>query len=280
MAIRFLTDSTSDILPQEAARRDIDVVPLKVLFGDSVYRDGLDLDHPGFYRMLAQCDQFPTTSQPTPDDFLPAFERAKANGDQLICLLLASSLSGTCQSAFIARELCGWEHIHIIDSTQTAIGLRLLLDLGCRLRDEGCSAREIADELEQAKGKVRLMAIVDTLEYLHKGGRLPGAVTVVGSLLKVKPIIALRDGAISVVGKGVGVKGSLSSLLRLMEDLPLRDDRIPVCYGFTGDDALCRQLVERSEETFGPHSHQVQSIGTVIGAHAGPNAAAVAYLSR
>mgnify|MGYP002603531947 FL=1 len=151
MAIRFLTDSTADILPQEAAQRDIDVVPLKVLFGETAYRDGIDLDPPTFYQMLSQSKALPTTSQPTPDDFLPYFERARDQGDHLICALLSSQLSGTVQSAQIAREMCGYEHIYIIDSTLAIVALRAMLDLGEQLRSQGMSAPDIAAQIEAAK---------------------------------------------------------------------------------------------------------------------------------
>lgn len=280
MAIRFLTDSTADILPAEAAERGIDVVPLKVLFGETAYRDGIDLGHWEFYQMLGEAEQLPTTSQPNPEDFLPYFEKAKADGDQLICLLLASSLSGTCQSALIAKDLCGYDGIYVIDSTQTVVGLRALIDLGFRLRDEGKDAPSIVAELEQAKGRVKLLAIVDTLEYLHKGGRLSSTVKVVGSLLKVKPIITLKEGALSMVGKGVGAKGSLASILKLLGEELRYDDRLPVYYGFTAEDSLCQQLMAQSEEAFGTHPHECHSVGAVIGAHAGPGAAVIVYLEK
>lgn len=280
MAIRFLTDSTADILPQEAARRDIDLVPLKVLFGEEVCRDGVDMDHAAFYQRLAEAERLPTTSQPTPDDFLPHFQRAKERGDSLICLLIASSLSGTCQSALIAKELCGYEEIYVVDSTQTVLGLRALVDLGEQLRAEGLPAGEIAARLEGARARVRLLAIVDTLEYLHKGGRLPAAVSIVGGLLKVKPIITLRDSALGLVGKGVGVKGCMASLLKLMGDGWAPDPCLPVYFGFSADDGLCRKLMEQVEERYGPRPHEVHSVGAVIGTHVGPGAAVVVWLER
>ena len=280
MSIRFLTDSTADILPQEAAIRDIDVVPLKVLFGETAYRDGIDLDYDTFYRMLGEAEQLPTTSQPTPEDFLLYFERAKAQGDTLICLLLASSLSGTCQSAMIARDICEYDQIHIIDSTVTITALRLLVDLGCMLRDQNLPAETIVSELEAAKGKIRLLAVVDTLEYLHKGGRLPAAVSVVGGLLKIKPLLTLKDGTLSMVGKGMGIKGSLKSLMDLVGDNLNNDPRLPIYYGYTGCDEMCRQFMGLMEEKFGAHSHEIHSVGSVIGTHAGPGAAVIVYLEQ
>lgn len=279
MAIRFLTDSTADILPDEAARRGIDVVPLKVLFGETAYRDGIDLDHPTFYRMLAGTRQLPTTSQPTPDDFLPYFEKAKAGGDSLICLLLSSALSGTCQSACIARDLCGYDQIYVVDSTLAIVALRAMLDLGEQLRDQGLSAPEIVEQIEQAKGRMRVFGIVDTLEYLHKGGRMSTSVAIVGSLLKVKPVITLEGGVLGLVSKGVGVKGSLSAMRKVVGEIH-PDPRLPIYYGYTDHDGLCRQFVALMEETFGPHPHEVYSVGSVIGAHLGPGGAIIAYLEQ
>lgn len=186
MAIRFLTDSTSDILPEEAAQRGIDVVPLKVLFGEESYRDNVDITHQEFFDKLVTSKVFPTTSQPSPADFLPYFERARDQGDTLICLHISAVLSGTMQSAQIAKEMCGYDKIYIIDSKEAIIGLRMLVDLGIYLRDHGSTAEEIVAELESARDRVRLFAVLDTLEYLHKGGRLSTAVTVLGTLLKIR----------------------------------------------------------------------------------------------
>ncbi len=278
MAIRFLTDSTADILPEEAARRGLAVVPLKVIFGEAAYRDGVDLDHPTFYKMLGEAKALPTTSQPTPDEFLAHFERAKEQGDSLICLLLSSKLSGTVQSARIAADLCGYDQIYIIDSEVAIIVLRALLDLGEKLRDDGKSAPEIVAELERVKKRWRVFGIVDTLDNLHKGGRLPASAAIVGSLLRVKPIICLKDGELSLVSKGIGTKGSLNAMLRLVGDDIHADPRLPVYYGYSGDDTLCNQFIPLMEERFGPHAHETYSIGCVIGTHLGLNCAVVAYL--
>lgn len=278
MAIHILTDSTADFRPEEAERRGIWVVPLKVQFGEEEFPDVLD--YAAFFRRLEEAKELPTTSQAGPDDFLPWFERAKERGDSVICLPMAASLSGTCQSALIAREMCGYEDIHVVDSTQTVLGLRLLIDLACLLRDQGLDAPAIVEELEQAKGRVKLLAVVDTLKYLHKGGRLPAAVSIAGELLKVKPVITLRDGRLGLVGKGVGAKGSLAALVRLVGEELAFDQRLPVYYGYTAQDGLCRGLMALTQETFGPHRSEVHPVGAVIGTHVGPGAAVMVYLER
>lgn len=280
MAIYIMTDSSADFLPEEARRRELWVAPLRVNFGGESFQDGLDLDHETFFRKLAESKELPTTSQAGPDDFLPWFERVKKNGDSLICLLIASSLSGTYQSALIAKELCGYERIYVVDSATTVLGLRLLVDLACLLRDQGLDAPEIAAELERARGRVRLLAIVDTLKYLHKGGRLPAAATIAGGLLKVKPLISLREGELSLAGKGVGTKGSLTALVKLLGDDLRQDTRLPVYYGYTADESLCRELMAQTEAAFGRRRCEVHSVGAVIGTHVGPGAAVIVYLER
>ena len=278
MAIYIMTDSTADLSPEEAARRDIWVVPLKVQFGEEPFPDVQD--HAAFFRKLEQSKELPTTSQANPDDFLPFFERAGAQGDSVICLPMAASLSGTYQSAVIAREMCGYENIYVVDSTQTVLGLRLLVDLACLLREQGLAADGIAARLEDAKRRVRLLAVVDTLKYLHKGGRLPAAVSIAGELLKVKPIISLRDGELGLVGKGVGARGSLSALVKLIGGELRHDPHLPVYYGYTADDTLCRELIAQSTAAFGPHRHEVYPVGAVIGTHVGPGAAVIVYLEQ
>lgn len=280
MAITILTDSTSDILPEEAARRGIGMVSLKVAFGEDIYRDNLDITHGAFYEKLAQAKNLPTTSQPTPDDFLPFFEQARDKGDQVICILLAGKLSGTVQSALIAKDLCGYKEIYVVDSTQAVIGLRALVDLACLLKEEGQTAQEIVTELESARERIRLYAMVDTLEYLHKGGRLSASAAVAGTLLKVKPLLTLKDGELSVLGKAMGVKDAMKRLLSMVGDQPNNDPRLPVYFGYTKSEANCAQLLAQAQEKYRFPRTETHSVGAVIGAHVGPGAIVVAYLEK
>ena len=173
MSVQILTDSTSDILPEEAEQKGVRVVPLLVNFGEEAFRENVEITHQEYFRRLAQAESLPTTSQPTPQDFLAHFEQVQDAGDSLVCVLLASKLSGTFQSAQLAKELSGYDEIYIVDSQQALCGLRMLVDFACVLRDEGLSAREIAEQVESASHRVRLFGIVNTLEYLHKGDACP-----------------------------------------------------------------------------------------------------------
>ncbi len=279
MAIRILTDSTSDIQSQEAREKGLMLVPLRVNFADQGYRDGVDITHEEFYEKLAKAEQLPTTSQPTPEDFLACFEQVKAAGDTVICILLSGGLSGTAQSAQIAKDLCDYENIYVIDSRQVTGGLCCLVDLALELVKQGKSAREIVAEVEKARDRVKMFIMVDTLEYLHKGGRLSGAVNVVGTMLKVKPLIALPDGKLEMVGKGMGAKDAFRSILKLAGDELNNDPRLPVYFVYTAKENNCQQLMAQAQEKYGLERMVSHSVGAVLGTHVGPGAAAMAYLA-
>lgn len=277
MSIQFLTDSTADILPQEGAERNIAVVPLLVNFPDACYHDGVDIGHTEFYEKLVAAETLPTTSQPTPQEFLPAFEAAKEAGTELICVMLSGGLSGTYQSACIAKELCDYEGIYVVDSQSAVNGMRLLIDLGCVLRDEGKSAPEIVATLEEARGRVRLLALADTLTYLHKGGRVSSAVSIAGALMRVKPLFALNDGKLELAGKGMGVKDGIAKMVATLEGKSM-DARLPLYVGYTRDEALSQKLIAQLGEKYPDKNIQNNSVGAVIGTHIGPSATVVTYL--
>ena len=267
MSVQILTDSTSDILPEEAEQKGVRVVPLLVNFGEEAFRENVEITHQEYFRRLAQAESLPTTSQPTPQDFLAHFEQVQDAGDSLVCVLLASKLSG-------------YDEIYIVDSQQALCGLRMLVDFACVLRDEGLSAREIAEQVESASHRVRLFGIVNTLEYLHKGGRLPASMAVVGTLLKVKPLITLREGEVGILGKGLGVKNGLDNLLKLMGDEIHPEPRLPLYFGYTQTHNLCDQLRERVVEKYHPARVEQNSVGAVVGTHVGPDGAVVVYLDQ
>ena len=181
--IRILTDSTADFSMADAAALGVAVVPLTVSFGDAHYQDGIDLPLERFYDMLAAADKLPTTSQPSPELFLSHFLAAKAAGDTVICVLLSAALSGTCQSAEIAKEEAEYDNIYIVDSRSATLGLQLLVRRAVQRVAEGFSAMDIVADLETARTHLRLYAVVDTLKYLHKGGRLSGAVAITAMVL-------------------------------------------------------------------------------------------------
>ena len=277
MSVQILTDSTSDILPEEAEQKGVRVVPLLVNFGEEAFRENVEITHQEYFRRLAQAESLPTTSQPTPQDFLAHFEQVRDAGDSLVCVLLASK---QVEGEKIPPYFTSLDEIYIVDSQQALCGLRMLVDFACVLRDEGLSAREIAEQVESASHRVRLFGIVNTLEYLHKGGRLPASMAVVGTLLKVKPLITLREGEVGILGKGLGVKNGLDNLLKLMGDEIHPEPRLPLYFGYTQTHNLCDQLRERVVEKYHPARVEQNSVGAVVGTHVGPDGAVVVYLDQ
>ena len=282
MAVRILTDSTADFTREELISLGVTAIPLNVNFGpDEVYRDGLDLDPKVFYERLATAEKLPTTSQPSPELFLTAFEEAKEAGDDLVAVLLSSALSGTFQSAQLAREMSGYaEHIFLVDSCTVTLGEQLLVRRALTFREEGLSAAEIAQRLEEEKGQVRLYAVVDTLKYLQKGGRLPKAAAVAGTLLGIKPVITVRDGKVGLAGKARGLAGAYVTIFKLISaEQGGLDILRPYLLGYTGHRRTVEPFRKYIAETLHLPEPPVSAIGTVIGVHAGPGACGIAYFA-
>ncbi|MBP3301421.1 MAG: DegV family protein [Clostridia bacterium] len=278
MKTRIIADSTADLLPEIKAR--VQVVPLTLRFGDEEFVDGVDIDHKTFYEKLVESDVLPTTSQATPDAFLRVFEQIPS-GEGAVVITLSSKFSGTCQSARIAAE--DFENIYVVDSGSAAMGSGILVELALKYAEEGLSAKEIAEKLEEDKKKIYIVALVDTLEYLQKGGRISKTVAFAGALLKIKPVLSVVDGEISVLGKARGSKMGNNLLVEQIEKVGGVDFSKPVLLGYSGlSDALLLKYVEDSKGLWEKGLDHVRytTIGSVIGTHAGPGAVAVAFFQN
>ncbi|MGN1002490.1 MAG: DegV family protein [Oscillospiraceae bacterium] len=280
MSIRIITDSASDIV--EHSRADLTVLPLTITFGDESYRDGVDLTHREFYEHLIEYEELPTTSQIPPYDFETAFKAARAAGETVIVLCLSSKLSGTCQSALIARE--GYEDmVYVIDSETVCVGQRILVDYALRLVDRGLDAEAIVAELERARKKVCLIALLDTLEYLVRGGRMPRTAGMIGGVLSIKPVVSLNGGQVVVLGKARGSRNGNNLLSEKIREAGGVDFSMPYTLGYTGlDDGLLQKYITDSENLWkgGAESLPVHSVGGTIGTHVGPGAIAVAFFHK
>ena len=273
---RIIIDSTCD-LPQAAKARTI-VVPLTVLFGDREYIDGVTIDHKKFYEMLVESDVLPTTSQATPDGFLTAYQQVREAGDEAVVITIASNLSGTYQSAVIAAE--DYPEIQIVDSRTAAIGAGILAEYALALADQGLDAEHIALKLLQAREKIHLVAMLDTLEYLKKGGRISAATAIAGSLLNIKPVIGVEKGEILTLGKARGSKQGNNLLVKEIEKAGGVDFSMPLLLGYTGlSDALLQKYITDSSYIWEGNVDELHSVPicSVIGTHAGPGAVAVAF---
>ena len=279
MSIRIVTDSASDIANGE--RNDVTVLPLKLRFGDEEFMDGVDISHKEFYEKLIETEELPITSQATPYDYEEVYKEAAAAGDTLIVITLSSKLSGTYQSAVIAAA--DYDNIYVVDSENVTVGEHVLVELALRLKDSGMSAKEIAEQLEREKKKVRLVALLDTLEYLKKGGRISKTAAVAGSLLSIKPVIAIENGEVVMLGKARGSRHGNNLLVEKIKESGGIDFEKPHVLGYTGlSDALLRKYISDSEALWRDEveSLEITSVGAAIGTHVGPGAIAVAFFAQ
>lgn len=277
--IKFLIDSSSDYTMEEIIEKQLELVSLSVTLDGNTYLDTKELERSHFYELLLNSSNFPMTSQPSPQAFLEKFETAKENGDELICILLSSGLSGTFQSACLAKEMVDYEKIYIVDSLSASHAIRILTDYGMHLRENGISAKEIVMNLEAIKSKIRIVAGVDTLEYLHKGGRLSKAAATVGELANLKPIITLSEqGTISVLGKCIGKNKALQFITKYVQEHTV-DTLYPMYLIYTHGTENCHKLNERLISA-GYTIDDTLQIGSTIGAHVGPGTFGVIYIAK
>ena len=279
MNTRIIVDSTTDLMPEVKGR--VSVVPLTVHFGDEEYIDGVTIDHKSFYEKLVETDVHPTTSQATPAAFMAEYEKVRAAGDSAVVITLSAKLSGTYQSAVIAAA--DFENIYVVDSASATIGAAVLTELALRYLDEGLEAKEIAARLEEEKKRILIVALLDTLEYLKRGGRISKTVAFAGAVLNIKPVIAVSDGEIMVLGKARGSKMGNNLLEQEIEKAGGVDFSLPVLLGYTGlSDLLLRKYIEDSRRLWEEGLDEVRftTIGSVIGTHAGPGAIAVAFFKK
>lgn len=279
MKVKIIVDSTADMRPEIAAK--VGIVPLSVHFGDRDYISGVNMTPQQFYEMLVESDTLPTTSQPAPYLFEEAFEQAVSEGYEVICLTCSGKLSGTNQSANIAAaEFDG--KVRVLDSNTIAIGLGILTDYAVSLAEAGLSAEDILQKLTEKREKIRLLALVDTLEYLKKGGRVSSAVALAGGLLNIKPVITVAEGEIKLLGKARGSRQGNSLLVQEIQKAGGVDFTMPVMLGYTGlSDALLKKYIQDSAALWEGHVDQlpVSIVGSVVGTHAGPGAVAVAFFA-
>ena len=279
MSTRIIVDSTADLLPE--VQQQVHTVPLTVHFGEQEYVDKVTIDNRTFYEKLVESDVLPSTSQATPADFIKELDKAREAGDEAVIITLSSKLSGTYQSAVIAAE--AYENMYVVDSGNVAIAGGILAELAIRLVDEGLDARTVAERLEEEKKTLVLVALVDTLEYLKKGGRVSKSVAFAGAMLNIKPVLSVVDGEITILGKARGSKMGNNLLVQEVEKAGGVDFSKPVLLGYTGlSDALLLKYIEDSRPLWeqGLETVRYTTIGSVIGTHAGPGAIAAAFFKN
>ncbi|NLM06627.1 MAG: DegV family protein [Tissierellia bacterium] len=280
MKVRIVTDSTADFSPEIKDR--LTIVPLTIKFEEEEFIDGVTINKKDFYEKLKSSDLVPTTSQPTPLAFRNKYEELIEDGCEFVVLTISSKLSGTYQSAIIASE--GLEDkVFVVDSKTASIGEGILLELAVNLIDEGKSAKEVAEILEKEKDNVTLVALIDTLDYLLKGGRISKSSAMIGTLLSVKLVFTLDNGEIQVLGKARGLKNAKNLLTSQIGKAGEIDFEKPYLLGYTGlDDKNINQYIDDAKYIWEGNIERPKytCLGSVIGTHAGPGALAVAFFNK
>lgn len=279
MSVRIIVDSTADLMPE--VKEAVHVVPLTVHFGDTEYIDGVTITHREFYEKLVETDVMPQTSQASPAAFEAVFEEITRQGDSAVVLTIAANLSGTYQSACIAAQ--DFENIYVVDTGTVAVGSGILAERAIALAEAGMEAAEIARILEQEKQDVLIVAMVDTLEYLKKGGRVSAAAAFAGGLLNIKPVLAVESGEIKMLGKARGSKQGNNLLVQQIHAAGGIDFSRPILLGYTGlSDALLQKYIADSKMLWEDGTDRLRyvCVGSIIGTHAGPGAVAVAFFKK
>ncbi len=279
MSIRIITDSTADLTP--AYHSKATVIPLTIRFGEEEFADGVEMSKEEFYQRLVTSPEVPTTSQIPPQVFADVFQQVADDGDEAIVITVSQKLSGTYQSACIAAE--DYDCITVVDSKNVAIGSGVLVEYAIALLEQGDDRATIVEKVTEAREKVRLVAVLDTLEYLKKGGRISKTVAFAGGLMSIKPVIGLEGGEIKMLGKARGTKMGNTALNQQINAAGGIDFSRPFTLGYTGtNDDLLKKYLDDSKPMWKPFRKKlpVMLISGVIGTHAGPGAVAVAFFAQ
>lgn len=281
--IKILIDSASDIDLQEAEKAGFTLVPITVRFGSVEYADGVNLSRKEFFEKLIESDELPQTSQINEETFTDYFKMLTAGGDEVIAITLSSKLSGTHASAVRAAKKFNGK-VFVVDSLNACIGERVLAEYALRLvKGGGLTAAEIVKELDEKKNKIQVLAVLDTLKYLRKGGRISSVAAFTGELLSIKPVVSVIKGEVKLVGKAMGSKKGNNLLTQLVDRCGGIDFSMPYAVGYSGlSDEYLKKYLADSEKLWKGKTDSVPSymIGSTIGTHVGPGAIAVSFFAK
>lgn len=280
MSVRIVIDSSTDLAAGIKDR--FTVVPLIIRFGDEEFLDGVNITHKEFYERLIESDVMPITSQAPPDAFERVYKEAVAAGDSVVVITVSSKLSGTYQSATIAADDYS-DKVFVIDSKSVAIGAGILAEMALSLAEQGMDAAAIAQRLSEERENICLIALLDTLEYLKRGGRISKTAAIAGAMLSIKPVVDLKNGAVEILGKARGSRQGNNLLVNEIHSAGGVDFSKPLLLGYTGlTDILLQKYIDDSASLWqGNIAHlNTTIISSVVGTHAGPGAIAVAFFKN
>ena len=277
--VKILTDSSCDLSPARCEELGVEMLPLTVNFGGESFRAHLDISNEQFYEKLAAASELPKTAQITPAFFQEKFQAYQEAGDDVVCLFISSQMSGTLQSAKVAKNLVGAENIYLPDTLNVTFALGLLVEEAAKMRDRGLSAGEIAQEVEALVPRVRLWALIDDLKYLKMGGRLSATSALVASILGICPIITLENGLVEVVGKARGKKAAFKFIRGMVETEPISSD-FSVTVGHAAVPKTRDDFLEFMSAGLKKREVHKLDIGSIVGTHTGPGACGLAYIRK
>ncbi len=277
--VKILTDSSCDISLERCAELGVEMLPITVNFGEQSYRANLDITTEEFYDKLAAAQELPKTAQITPAQFEKIFQPYKDSGDDVVCLFISSKMSGTLQSARLAKNILGAENILLPDTLNVTFALGLLVEEAVKMRDAGMTGKEIVEKIEELIPRIRLFAMIEDLKYLKMGGRLSATSALVASILGICPIITLKDGLVEVVGKARGKKAAFAAIRKCVEKEPISADYC-VTMGNAQCSETCKALEEYTGDMLKKREIHVSSIGSIVGTHTGPGAVGLAYIKK
>jgi len=280
--IKILVDSASDLELAEAEELGVTLAPLQVRFGNEEFLDGINLTHREFFEKLIERDELPQTSQINEFRFEKYFKELTENGDEVIAITISSKLSGTNACAVKAAKKFGGK-VRVVDSLNASIGERVLLNYALTLIKSELSIDEIVQKLESSRQKIQVLAVLGTLKYLRKGGRISSVAAFAGEMLSIKPVVSVIKGEVKLVGKAVGSKKGNNLLNQLVEKCGGIDFEKPYTLGYSGlSDDYLKKYLHDSEKLWKGHTDSVPyyMIGSTIGTHIGPGGIAVAFFAK
>lgn len=281
--IKLLIDSATDIEQAEADGLGVELLPMQIRFGNEEFLDGVNLPHRQFFEKLIESDELPQTSQINEFRFEEAFKKLTADGSEVIAIVISSKLSGTFGCAQkAAKRFAG--KVFVVDSLNACIGERILFEYALKLvKAGGLSAEGIVKELDEKKRKIQVLALLDTLKYLRKGGRISSVTAIAGEVLSIKPVVSIVKGEVKLVGKAVGSKKGNNLLNRLVENCGGIDFAMPYALAYSGlSQTVLEKYIKDSEKLWSGKTEfiPVHMIGSTIGTHIGPGGIAVAFFAN
>lgn len=278
--VKIFTDSTSDLTAQIINDADISIVPLYVNFEDKTYMDGVNISTSELYERVEEYGKLPKTSAASPDDFYRAFKPFIDKGDDIVFIGISSKLSSQIQNAHIAAGEFPEGRVHVIDSLNLSSGIGLLVLKAADYAKQGFSAVEIAEKIKEIVPKIKTAFVIDTLEYLYKGGRCSGMENLVGSMLKLRPIVSVADGKMVPTQKVMGrreraLNAMLNTVLKQKDSID--SDRVMVTHSMSKDADYLKEELQKNIEV--KEIIETQA-GCVISSHCGPNTIGILYIEK